>query len=112
MLKVPAAMPVFAIARSIASATYSAVTIWPGCAFTTTEHPAASAEAVSPPATENAIGKWRRLALRLCAIDPRTVEVAPAHCRGEEPHLAACALALAFQARRGQRGLTACFGDE
>ena len=29
----------------------------PSCALTTTGHPAASAEAVSPPATENANGK-------------------------------------------------------
>ncbi|KGS26697.1 hypothetical protein X941_4274 [Burkholderia pseudomallei MSHR5569] len=31
--------------------------VWPGCAFTTTGHPAANAEAVSPPSTENANGK-------------------------------------------------------
>ena len=30
---------------------------WPGCALTTTEQPAARAEAVSPPSTENAKGK-------------------------------------------------------
>ena len=30
---------------------------WPSCALTTTGQPAASADAVSPPATENANGK-------------------------------------------------------
>ena len=35
----------------------SEVAGWAGCAFTTTGLPAASADAVSPPATENASGK-------------------------------------------------------
>ena len=57
---VPAGMPLSATASLMARATSSEV---PGCAswaLTTTGQPAASAEAVSPPATENASGKLRR----------------------------------------------------
>ena len=41
----------------MASATSSAVAIWPECALKTTGHPAAKAATVSPPAVENASGK-------------------------------------------------------
>ena len=41
----------------MASATNSAVAIWPECALNTTEQPAAKAATVSPPAVENASGK-------------------------------------------------------
>src|SRR5690242_19601278 len=46
-----------AIAFFIASYTICDVSGWPECAFTTTGQPAASADAVSPPAVENAKGK-------------------------------------------------------
>ena len=42
---------------ALISAVTSEVTGWASCALTTTGQPAASAEAVSPPATENANGK-------------------------------------------------------
>src|SRR5690606_13685136 len=41
----------------IAMATNSPVPGWEGCPFTTTGQPLAKADAVSPPATENAKGK-------------------------------------------------------
>src|SRR5699024_5044241 len=58
ILNVPAGMPVLDTARSMAPPTLSEVTMCPGCALTTTGQPAANAEAVSPPATENANGKF------------------------------------------------------
>ncbi len=57
MLNTPFGIFDFSTARSIACATKSAVAMCPLCAFTTTEQPAASAEAVSPPAVEKASGK-------------------------------------------------------
>ena len=53
----PAGMPVFFAAAVIARPTSSAVPGCAECAFTITGQPAARAEAVSPPATENANGK-------------------------------------------------------
>ncbi len=50
-------MPVRFAALMMALLTSSEVPGWLGCAFTTTGLPAASADAVSPPATENASGK-------------------------------------------------------
>ena len=44
----------------MASATSSAVAIWPECALKTTGHPAAKAATVSPPAVENASGNYSR----------------------------------------------------
>src|SRR5580658_7180643 len=55
---VPAGAPADASAPATISAVRSEVTGCPSCAFTTTGQPAASAEAVSPPATENANGKF------------------------------------------------------
>ena len=55
---VPAGAPAEASAPATISAVTSEVTGCPSCAFTTTGQPAASAEAVSPPATENANGKF------------------------------------------------------
>ncbi|MNN65631.1 hypothetical protein D3C81_1811460 [compost metagenome] len=57
MLNTPAGIPVFSAARMIASATCSAVAMWPPWALNTTGQPAARADAVSPPAVENAKGK-------------------------------------------------------
>src|ERR1700722_3441766 len=54
---VPAGAPADASAPATISAVTSEVTGCPSCAFTTTGQPAASAEAVSPPTTENANGK-------------------------------------------------------
>src|ERR1700742_4539417 len=54
---VPAGAPAAASAPVTISAVRSEVTGWSSCAFTTTGQPAARAEAVSPPATENANGK-------------------------------------------------------
>src|SRR5215813_12416377 len=50
-------MPVFSAADMMARAVNSEVAGWAGCALTTTGQPAAMADAVSPPATENAKGK-------------------------------------------------------
>ncbi len=82
---------------------------WPDGALATTGQPAASAEAVSPPATEKARGKfeapktatgptaiWRRrrsgprqgLALGLSRVDPGLQEAAVAHHAGEHLELA------------------------
>jgi hypothetical protein len=55
--KTPAGSPEAATARATAAPTSSLVPGWALCALTTTGHPAASAEAVSPPATEKASGK-------------------------------------------------------
>src|SRR5579864_2156253 len=55
---VPAGAPADASAPATISAVRAAVTGCPSCAFTTTGQPAARAEAVSPPATENANGKF------------------------------------------------------
>ena len=55
--KVPGGIPAALIASMTAPAASSDVAGCAGCAFTTTGHPAASADAVSPPATENANGK-------------------------------------------------------
>src|SRR5690606_37188444 len=55
--KTPGGSPHSAAARVIAPATSSPVPGCAGCAFTTTGHPAANADAVSPPAVENASGK-------------------------------------------------------
>src|SRR5690349_21567378 len=49
-------MPVFSDADMIARAVSTDVAGWAGCALTTTGQPAASADAVSPPATENTRG--------------------------------------------------------
>ncbi|MNL51220.1 hypothetical protein D3C87_1742990 [compost metagenome] len=57
MLNTPAGIAVFSAARRIASATRSAVAMCPLWALNTTGQPAANAEAVSPPAVENANGK-------------------------------------------------------
>src|SRR6266571_1655331 len=54
---VPDGAPADASAPATIPAVTSEVTGCPSCAFTTTGQPAASAEAVSPPATENANGK-------------------------------------------------------
>src|SRR5580658_1468100 len=54
---VPAGAPADASAPATTSAVTSEVTGCPSCALTTTGQPAASAEAVSPPATEKANGK-------------------------------------------------------
>src|SRR5690606_7768307 len=53
----PFGMLVFSAALLMAIVTNSQVPGCEGCPFTMTGHPAASAEAVSPPATENANGK-------------------------------------------------------
>jgi hypothetical protein len=50
--------PEAATARSIGAATSADVPAFDGCAFATTGQPAASADAVSPPATPNASGKF------------------------------------------------------
>ena len=55
---VPAGAPAEASAAVTAAAVCSEVTGCASCALTTTGQPAASAEAVSPPATENANGKF------------------------------------------------------
>jgi hypothetical protein len=55
--KTPAGIPVCSTARMIARAVSSEVAGCAGCALTTTGHPAASADAVSVPATEKANGK-------------------------------------------------------
>src|SRR5581483_7658077 len=55
--KTPSGMPVSRAASQIAVPAISATPGCEKCAFTTTGHPEASAEAVSPPATENASGK-------------------------------------------------------
>src|SRR5271157_5188127 len=55
---VPAGAPAEASAPAAISAVRSEVTGCPSCALTTTGQPAASAEEVSPPATENANGKF------------------------------------------------------
>ena len=51
-------MPVRPAASRIASATMRPVSGWAGWPLTTTGQPAASAEAVSPPAVEKANGKF------------------------------------------------------
>ena len=133
MLNTPAGMPVFSAARMIASATHSAVAMCPLWALNTTGQPAASAEAVSPPAVENASGKllapntatgprpmryWRRsgrgngLTLRQCPVDARTVEITATQHFGEQAHLAAGATALALNPAGRQRGFAADHGDE
>ena len=56
--KTPSGMPVARAAASTARAASSDVPGCAGCAFTTTGQPAASAETVSPPATEKARGKF------------------------------------------------------
>ena len=55
--KTPSGILVRTAAFSMAEATSRAVSRCAGCAFTTTGQPAAKAEAVSPPAVENANGK-------------------------------------------------------
>ena len=55
--KTPSGIPVCAAASRIAEPDISAVPKCDEWAFTTTGHPAAYADAVSPPATENASGK-------------------------------------------------------
>ncbi len=55
---VPSGSPAATSAADAASATRRDSSGWPGCAFTTTGQPTASADAVSPPATENANGKF------------------------------------------------------
>ena len=57
MENTPAGKPSAFTASARITATSSLVPGCAGCAFTTTGQPAASAEAVSPPATENASGK-------------------------------------------------------
>src|SRR3990172_6914375 len=57
MENVPSGMYVFFIAARIAVAIISHVPGCAGCALNTAVDPAANAEAVSPPATENARGK-------------------------------------------------------
>jgi hypothetical protein len=118
----PSGMPVFSAARVIAPATSSDV---PGCAewpLTTTGQPAASAEAVSPPATEKASGKLlapntvtgpagpcaaqvglgRGRAIGDGVIDARAQIVAEPQLLGEQAELAGGAAALAGQPRLGQ----------
>lgn len=56
-------MPVFFAARVMSCATKVDVSACAGCAFTITGQPAANAQAVSPPAVENAKGKL---------LDPKT----------------------------------------
>ena len=53
----PGGSPASAIAARSSRATTSPVPGCDGCPFTTTGQPAASADAVSPPAVENASGK-------------------------------------------------------
>ena len=53
----PAGAPTELAARTIISPTIVETIGWPGLIFITTAHPAARAEAVSPPATPNANGK-------------------------------------------------------
>ncbi len=55
--KTPSGIPVSSTARPTTRATSSAVPRWAWCALTITGQPAASAEAVSPPAVEKASGK-------------------------------------------------------
>ena len=55
--KMPGSMSVSRIAFTTALATISDVPGWPGCALTTTGHPAANADDRSLPATEIASGK-------------------------------------------------------
>src|SRR5690349_7983044 len=69
--KVPAGSPVSATASVMARPINSEVPGWASWALTTTGHPAASAEAVSPPATENASGK---LLAPNTATGPRGIE--------------------------------------
>jgi hypothetical protein len=95
-------------------------------ALTTTGQPAARAEAVSPPATEKASGKFeapntatgpsgtlrrrrsgrgQRLAVRLGRVDAGFQPAAVAQHAGEHLQLAHGAAALAFEAGAGQAGL-------
>src|SRR5690606_42100538 len=53
----PSGIPVFCAAFTMALDTRELVPGWEECAFTTTGQPEARAEAVSPPAVENAKGK-------------------------------------------------------
>ena len=57
-LKVPAGMPQASTAAAMACAANSPVPGWAEWPLTTTGHPAASADAVSPPAVEKASGKF------------------------------------------------------
>ncbi len=57
MANTPFGIPVDSAAFKIAVVTISEVLIWPEWPFITTGQPAAKAEAVSPPAVENANGK-------------------------------------------------------
>ena len=102
------------------------------CALTTTGQPAASADAVSPPATENASGKllapntatgpsgtarWRMSgrgngrSVGLGGVDAGAVPAALAQHRGEQPQLSGGAADLAGDAALGQAGLGHGAGD-
>ena len=124
--KVPSGRPCSATASRMARPTSSDV---PGCAgwpLTTTGQPAASAEAVSPPATENASGKLlapntatgptgtdalpqiragQRGAVGQRGVDADAVPAAVADDGGEQPQLADRTGGLAGHPARGQAGL-------
>ncbi len=133
MLNTPAGIPVRSAARMIASATRSAVAMWPLWALNTTGQPAASADGgiaarggerqgevaraehrhrAQADAVLAQVRAWQRLAIRQCLVDARAVEIAATQHRGEQPHLPAGAAALAFDTRSGQRGFTADQFDE
>ena len=126
MEKTPAGSPLAATARVTAAATISEVPGWASCALTTTGQPAASAEAVSPPATEKASGKLlaantatgptgtRRcahvgppggLAVGQRVIDPRPVPASLPQRGGEQPELTGGPRHLAGEPGQREAGL-------
>ena len=130
---VPAGRPDLSTARVIARATSVPVTGWAGWPFTTTGHPAASAEAVSPPAVEKASGKllapktatgpsgtirWRMsargsgVAVRQRGVDPDPEVVALPDDAGEHPQLARRTSDLARDAALGQPALADRLDDD
>ena len=131
--KVPAGRPASATASVMARATSSEVPGWASWPLTTTGQPAASAEAVSPPATENASGKlealntatgpsgmkrWRMsgrgsgVAVGKRGVDAGAVPAALAQDGGEQPQLAGGAADLAGDAGLRQAGLGDGAGDD
>src|ERR1700691_1878091 len=126
MEKTPPGRPAAATARVTAAATISDVPGWASCALTTTGQPAASAEAVSPPATEKASGKLlaantatgptgtrrcrtpgRRAGVRVGTpvIDPHAVPAPLAQRGGEQPRLPGGPRDLAGEPRQREAGL-------
>ena len=130
---VPSGSPASATAARSSRATISPVPGCDGWPLTITGQPAASADAVSPPAVENASGKleapntatgpsgtsMRRTsglgigtASGIGVVDDRLGVVAGVDDRGERLELPARALELAAQAGLGQAGLGLADGDD